>query len=639
MGSLARWAFLLKPNLEMIPMKSSSTRVFASIAALSAALLLTPTVAFAQHAASASGGGQRLIVTHDGAFVESAPGVTQASGGSTSMQPSGVIWTHPDGGLLWIGSAVSMGNHGSEVFTEYDLNNQRAELFSAFDTNPPTALWTDFSGVGATDHHAASADGSNVHISLHTFNQGQPTATCILSKFTSLSGTPDWTYTFPIAANGSNCAISRDGLTIVAVASDPTTSSVGIAVFSPATNVPVSYTTLPLGGATNGVRGFDLSADGKTLYLSAAGNPVNAYIFDVPLATVVFSTFIGASFDSHAISGDGSVFAFGNFGSMKVFERTGTTYTNTYTRSLGGPNYCANIDISDDSKTIAYGFTFYNTYQQVQVEALDVPTHTVTMTDIVSSTNPALQNIVSGVSISADGQRFGVGLWGDGSGPLAEVRLYAKNQNAPVGTLNLAGSVFGIAISADGQRVVTGSKSVHANALGNGGQIDLLGDGTPFTNYCFGNGSLVTPCPCGNFGMIGHGCENSSTTGGALLTANGTNSPDTVVLTSSSELATVLSIFLQGDLSAGNGIVFGDGLRCVSGTLKRIGVHNAVGGTVTYPQLGDLSISARSALLGDPISSGSSRYYQTYYRDPNLNFCPSPLGDSWNVSNGVAVLW
>jgi hypothetical protein len=46
-----------------------------------------------------------------------------------------------------------------------------------------------------------------------------------------------------------------------------------------------------------------------------------------------------------------------------------------------------------------------------------------------------------------------------------------------------------------------------------------------------------------------------------------------------------------------------------------------------------------SATLGDPIAAGSSRYYQTYYRDPDPNYCPPPFGDSWNLTNGLRIIW
>lgn len=161
----------------------------------------------------------------------------------------------------------------------------------------------------------------------------------------------------------------------------------------------------------------------------------------------------------------------------------------------------------------------------------------------------------------------------------------------------------------------------------------------PGSAYCFGDGSLSTPCPCGNTGATGNGCANSANAAGAHLLASGTTTPDTLVLNASGELSSVLSIFLQGDASLSAGIVFGDGLRCAGGSLKRLYAHSASSGSVSAPAPGDASVSAQSAALGDVIAPGSTRYYQVYYRDSNLAFCPDPPGNSWNVTNGWAVVW
>ena len=161
----------------------------------------------------------------------------------------------------------------------------------------------------------------------------------------------------------------------------------------------------------------------------------------------------------------------------------------------------------------------------------------------------------------------------------------------------------------------------------------------PGTTLCFGDGTQTVACPCANTGATGHGCENSASTGGAVLGVAGEPNPDTVVLLSSGELPNALSIFLQGSTLLATPAVFGDGVRCIGGTLKRLAAHNAVSGAVQFPQSGDPSITARSAALGDPIAPGSIRYYQTYYRDPNLTFCPNPPGNSWNVTNGIQIQW
>jgi YVTN family beta-propeller protein len=163
------------------------------------------------------------------------------------------------------------------------------------------------------------------------------------------------------------------------------------------------------------------------------------------------------------------------------------------------------------------------------------------------------------------------------------------------------------------------------------------GPGDPF---CFGDGSLATACPCGNTGVAGRGCANSQAGSmGSWLYATGSTSPDSVVFTASAELPSALSIILQGTVNLSAGVSYGDGLRCVGGTLKRLYTKNAVSGVVSAPTGGDPSVTARSATLGDPIAPGATRYYQTYHRDPAAAFCPGPQGGTFNVSNGYRIVW
>lgn len=159
----------------------------------------------------------------------------------------------------------------------------------------------------------------------------------------------------------------------------------------------------------------------------------------------------------------------------------------------------------------------------------------------------------------------------------------------------------------------------------------------PISPYCgAGDPNLTTPCPCAVNGASGHGCENSAGTGGSVLSGSGTPAPDTLLLTASDELPSALSIFLQGNASVPAGIVFGTGVRCAAGTLKRLFVHNASGGVVSAPSGGDPSITAKSASLGDPIAPGSLRYYTVYYRDPQGG--PAGCGGAtFTTSNGVSI--
>ena len=219
---------------------------------------------------------------------------------------------------------------------------------------------------------------------------------------------------------------------------------------------------------------------------------------------------------------------------------------------------------------------------------------------------------------SSDGPQIVGGIW-NGS-PHVHLVTYALHH------VTVSGGTFTVNVTGSG-----------ASGSVNGFQI--VQDSSSFAAICPGDSTAFPPCPCGNTGATNHGCDNSAATGGALLAASGNTTPDTVVLTSSFELPNVLSIFLQGHANIFPGVLFGDGVRCVNGMLKRLYTHNASGGIVSAPVGADLSITARSAALGDTISPGEMRYYQVYYRDPNLAFCPSPTGDGWNVSSGISIAW
>jgi len=82
----------------------------------------------------------------------------------------------------------------------------------------------------------------------------------------------------------------------------------------------------------------------------------------------------------------------------------------------------------------------------------------------------------------------------------------------------------------------------------------------------------------------------------------------------------------------------GQGVRCITGSLKRMYLKAAVAGSISAPGPNDPSISARSAALGSPIPPGEHRYYGVYYRDPIiLGGCPA--GSGFNITQQLDVLW
>jgi len=149
--------------------------------------------------------------------------------------------------------------------------------------------------------------------------------------------------------------------------------------------------------------------------------------------------------------------------------------------------------------------------------------------------------------------------------------------------------------------------------------------------FCSGDGSAGA-CPCGNTGAAGRGCANSATTGaGMFFMGTNTVSADGFSLQGFNMPNSSAALLFQGTSSTASGSPFGDGLRCVSGSVIRIASKGVSGGFVVYPEAGELPIS----VMGSVPEDGGSRTYQWWYRN-SVNFC-TPA--TFNLTSAVRVLW
>ncbi|MBK7644637.1 MAG: PD40 domain-containing protein [Planctomycetes bacterium] len=228
-------------------------------------------------------------------------------------------------------------------------------------------------------------------------------------------------------------------------------------------------------------------------------------------------------------------------------------------------------------------------------------------------------------------------------------RLFGTTERLSVATSGTQGNAASHApsISADGHVIAFESLATNlvvgdANAV-----MDVFArervQTFPPLDVCQPGVAGVMACPCLNPpGSAPRGCDNSAATGGARLSATDGASLalDQLVFSTSGENPTATSILLQGNTLLPAGSAFGQGVRCVGGSLRRLYVRNAVGGAISVPNVpaGDLSVSARSAALGDTLVSGTERWYAVYYRDPIvLGLCPAT--STFNVTQMLDVIW
>jgi hypothetical protein len=165
-------------------------------------------------------------------------------------------------------------------------------------------------------------------------------------------------------------------------------------------------------------------------------------------------------------------------------------------------------------------------------------------------------------------------------------------------------------------------------------------------------GTPACPCNANQPTTPGAGCNALSPgnvlTGGALMTVSGTGSLsgtqpgiDTlqISVTGLPTSANESAYLIQGP-TAFAPVTFGQGLRCVAGSLKRLQIHSPAPGNSTWPAAGDFAptIQARSAQLGDPLSPGFVRHYFVQYRQ-SLFIAPCTFPSGFNASNAHLVTW
>jgi len=150
--------------------------------------------------------------------------------------------------------------------------------------------------------------------------------------------------------------------------------------------------------------------------------------------------------------------------------------------------------------------------------------------------------------------------------------------------------------------------------------------GGPGTVYCSGDGT-GSACPCGNFGASGEGCGNSMGPGGVLDSAGSASVALADLQLKGTQLVPFTpGLYFQGtdQLNGGQGVVFGDGLRCTGANARNI--------QVAFADAAGTSATTRNLITVGNVTAGSAFSYQLVYRDKW-----GPCNTRFNTTNALRV--
>lgn len=436
-----------------------------------------------------------IEVRPEGAFYinQTNAGLPKTPAGQTLAAVSGPRWQQTDLGLAWIGSSAAVGDSGAAAIGGKDLNN---EEISCWATGSDSPIF-NHSVNGAYALKVAMADRSNTSAGLVTNDLGSTNFQSTVSVWDSAgNGTALWSATLPATGNvfASMLAVNDSGNRIVAAASN-TSGFLHIRVWDRSGAVLGSW---DITAAAN-LRYGAIDDSGDRLYAALYNG--TALIYDLNTGALLHTQNIGATFDSHAISGDGKTIAYGTFSGIYVVQETlPGVWSQVAFRANPSASYTGRVALNQDGSRAGFAMQRYSpAADHIEVGILDVTSGADLNLQIFDAPGSAYQLNPSGLAMSDAGDVMVCGSWGDSLNATPEV-FTMDDQGNLLGSVDLPGSAFSVDIDADGDVVLVGSKAVHANVSGNGGAMTCI-DAADQTLHMLGypqlGGSLNVESPDG----------------------------------------------------------------------------------------------------------------------------------------------
>jgi hypothetical protein len=421
-----------------------------------------------------SGQAVRTVVRPDGVWrmPASRPAVGPAGTGGVT---DALLWIYNE--PIAIAQSVALAPTTGKAWVGQTLNDEALQRFLI--TGPGTPE-IEFPAGPESPSLVSSAQGADLTVFVDRNGAEDP---YIVRAYAAAGTTQLWEQgDFGTGlTNPSNIKVSRDGSTVAVAFYDPAVQNGTLYILDGATGAILQTWTSP--GTQTQVGSVDLTDTGDLVLANVWGPGPNAIVLDTSDMSQLFAVNGSGSGGQMQISGNGDVFVVGGF-SFEVYKRTAGVYTRVINFTAPTSWFGFGSDVSRDGSTVGVFSHNYLDGNSTAVRMWDMGSATLLGTQTFTGSG-SFQNSIEGAAMSDDGSVFAVASWGNQDNANPEVMIFDRSVQQ-IGSVDTVGSPMAIDITGNGRYVLVGSKAMHANTFGNGGNTYLFDTGVGGA-ACYGN--------------------------------------------------------------------------------------------------------------------------------------------------------
>lgn len=386
------------------------------------------------------------------------------AGANQSSLDRDQVWSHTSAGEGITSYAVSMGNFGSQVFSDAGFAHHRTRLFSAHRASNVAPEWETDIDRAVYNPRVASAQSTDLHFSLVRHqNPTNPTLRdLVLRAWRSGSEQPIWTRT--LASNSMNdqyiwVRCNRDGSRVVTGTNGIPNEEIWVhdgRTGAELENYPLTLFSFPTE--------MEVSEDAEVMLVM---NSIARQVVHIDSGQVLHNVLgTPTMYGGAAISADGDVFGVSAGNSFQVFRKhVGAGYTLVSEFDGASNEHAYYGTLSADGRIAAAAFLVPGA-SHARVVAWNTDTDTVLLNKLYTGSG-SLRTYPTGLAISKDGRRLVLAMTGDGTaGQAPELAVFESGYASPYfatrALYDLPGSVMDISLSDDGSRLATCGRTSHA---------------------------------------------------------------------------------------------------------------------------------------------------------------------------------